>query len=370
MEFFAERFEPGAVFAAMCVVFVLTIPIVWLRHRGLRGRATVRFSTVEGFLARSVGTNWAMRTRWVIPLLRSLAIVTLVFALARPQLEGETADSREGIAIGMVLDISGSMREQDFVIDGRRARRIDAVKRVFKDFVLGSGSLAGRSNDLIGMTTFAMYADTRCPLTLDHANLANLLDATDIPGWVDGVQRYEHPEANNTSLGDAIVVASDELRRAGEQAQAGVVGAEAAKSRVMILLTDGANNPPAEARGSAPDPVEAARLAAKLGIKAYTIGAVGSARGGRRSFFGPRVAEVDEPTLKQIAAVTGGKYFRATDTDSLVTIYDEIDKLERRETGERTYRDNTRGSHLAMLVGLGLLMMELFLTNTRYRRIP
>jgi len=368
IEWLTERFQPGAVFLPACILFLVLVPLVWWRSRGLRRRPTVRFSSVEN-LKHTCG-SWATRTRFVLPLLRTLALLALIFALARPQSGGVVSDTREGIAIQMVLDVSGSMAEEDFAIAGQRARRIDAVKRVFRDFVLGASGLGGRQNDLIGMTTFAMYADTRCPLTLDQGNLVSLLDETEIPGWVDGVQRYRHLEANHTALGDAIVLATDELRRAGEQAVAGIPGAEAAKSRVMILLTDGADHPAPDATGPPPDPVEAAGLAAKLGIKVYTIGAVGSAGMRQRGFFPQRRAQVDEPTLKRIAQATGGKYFRATDTDSLVTIYDEIDKLERRTTGERSYQDNTRASTIAMLAGLGLLLTELMLANTRYRRIP
>jgi Ca-activated chloride channel family protein len=321
---------------------------------------------------RALGTTWATRTRFIPPLLRSLAVVALIVALARPQSGGEYRDTSEGIAIQMVLDVSGSMAEEDFVIDGRRARRLDAVKEVFEDFVMGRGSLGGRENDLIGMTTFAMYADTPCPLTLDHGSLRDLLKATEIPGWIDGRQVRQDIESDNTSLGDAIVVATDVLRRAGEQAVAGIPGAEAAKSRVMILLTDGADNPPDFAKRTAPDPVEAARVAATLGIKVYTIGAVGSDQARRRGPFGlfSARAQVDEPTLQEIARVTGGKYFRATDTKSLVTIYDEIDKLERRTTGERAFRDNVYAAKVAMLAGLGLLMLEMLLVNTRYRKLP
>ena len=140
----------------------------------------------------------------------------------------------------------------------------------------------------------------------------------------------------------------------------------------MILLTDGADNPP-EFSGIEPTkPIEAAKVAATLGIKVYTIGAVGTAPPRQRGFgfLLPHRAEVDEPMLKEIARLTGGKYFRATDADSLVTIYDEIDRLERRRTGERTFHDNIFAAKMAMLTGLGLLMAELLLANTRYRRIP
>jgi Ca-activated chloride channel family protein len=352
-----EWFEPGPLFWPLCVVFLALIPLVWWRARGASARPTMRFSSVEG--AAALGSSWVIRTGFVLPLLRTLALLALIFALARPQSGGEVIDTRRGIAIEMVLDVSGSMSEPDFRIDGQAARRLDAVKRVFREFVLGADGLSGRPNDMIGMTTFAMYADARCPLTLDHANLVNLLDQTEIPGWVDGVDRYRHPEADNTSLGDAIVLATDELRRAGEQARAGVLGAEAARSLVMILLTDGANNPPPQHKGTAPDPVESARLAARA-----------SGMGPQGGFFTRPTAQVDEPTLRRIAAETGGTYFRATDTKSLMTIYDEIDKLERYATGERSYQDNTRAANVAMLIAMGLLAGEVLLVNTRYRRIP
>jgi len=371
MEYLSERFAPGPLFGWLCIVFAGLLPMVWLHGRRFGRLPRLRFSSID--LLESLGPTFASRTRVVIPLLRSATIAALIIALARPQSGGAYKDTRQGIAIQMVLDVSGSMAEEDFLIKGSQARRLDAVKTVFEDFVLGRGALRGRDGDLIGMTTFAMFADTPCPLTLDHGSLGDLLEQTEIPGWIDGRQVREDAEAGNTSLGDAIVVATDVLRRAGEQAAAGVPGAEAAKSRVMILLTDGQDNPPDFAKRTAPNPIEAARLAATLGIRVYTIGAVGSdelrRRGGYGLFGRPR-AQVDEATLKEIARVSGGKYFRATDTQSLVTIYDEIDKLERTETGERVFRDDVYACKVAMLTGLALLLAELLLANTRYRRVP
>lgn len=365
-----ERFGPGPLFGWLCVVFLLQIILIWLRAGASHRNTPLRFSSLG--LLQGIGATIVTRTRFIIPLLRTLAVLALIVAMARPQAGGAYFDTSKGIAIQMVLDVSGSMAEEDFILDGRRVRRLDAVKRVFEDFVLGRASLRGRDDDLIGMTTFAMYADTRCPLTLDHGSLRDLLRETEIPGWVDGRQMYEHEEGGYTALGDAIAVAADDLRRAGEQAIAGVPGSEAAKSRVMILLTDGKDNPAPIRGADPPSPLDAARVAATLGIKVYTIGAVGSAprQRGPLGMFAMRRAEVDEGSLKEIARITGGKYFRATDTDSLVTIYDEIDRLERRQTGERTYQDNIYAARMAMIVGLACLMMELLLVNTRYRRVP
>ena len=369
VDYLSKPFAPGPLFGWLAVAFLALIPLVWLRACGRPPGPALRFSSL-----RSIGhlPRRSIPTRFVLPVLRSLAIAGLLLAMARPQSVGGHGDTGEGIAIQMVLDISGSMREEDFNIDGARARRLDAVKRVFEDFVLGRGNPGGRAGDLIGMTTFAMYADTRCPLTLDHGSVVESVRQTDIPGWVDGRPVRQHIEANYTALGEAIVLATDDLRRAGEQAIAGVPGAEPAKSRVMILLTDGADNPFKQPRVEPPDPIEAARVAAALGVKIYTIGAIGSVRDRRQTprLFQPTVAEVDEPALEEIARITGGSYFRATDTRSLRKIYDEIGRLERRATGARVFRDNARGAKLAMLAGLGLLMFELLLVNTRYRKIP
>ncbi|MEK6675210.1 MAG: VWA domain-containing protein [Planctomycetota bacterium] len=371
-EFLNETFRPGPMFGWLSVLFLALIPLVWIRARSRKHRAPLRFSSLELFAG--IGTSWASRLWFVIPLLRTLAMIALVIALARPQAGGSYKDLREGIAIQMVLDISGSMAEADFMMNNRPVRRLDVVKAVFEDFVLGEGSVGGRENDLVGMTTFAMFADTTAPLTLDHASLIELLHETDIPGWVNGQQLRPTEEAGFTCIGDGIALATDDLRRAGEQALVGVPGAEPAKSRVMILLTDGKNNPPKVSPGmpQSPDPLEAAKVAATLGIKIYTIGAVGGGGTPRRnSLFDFRATqEVDEPMMKAIAVATGGQYFRAADTDSLKRIYETINQLERQKTGEREYRDDVRAATVAMVAALGLLLTEMFLTHTRFRRIP
>lgn len=369
MEWITSYFQPGVLFAPVCLALLIGLPLIWWPHWRRKQRAIVRFGSLAGFVKPRAGL--AAHTWFLQPLLRTLVVLALIFALARPQSGGRVSDLREGIAVQMVIDVSGSMQVEDFELNGKPARRIDAVKRVFRDFVLGSSGLPGRENDLIGMTTFAMYADNRAPLTLDHANLINLLEDTDIPGYVNGRQVRPNREAEYTSLGDAIVLATDELRQAGEQAISGIPGAQAAKSRVMILLTDGKNNPPDQDRNLSPDPKEAAKVAADLGIRIYTIGAVGSAiRRRHLPFRQRRQAGVDEPTMRAIAQTTGGQYFRASDTESLRKIYEEIDQLERRQTGERSYRDNTRALFFSTLAGIGLLMLEVFLTNTRWRRVP
>lgn len=365
---------PGIMFAVLAGLFLFLIPFIWIDRLSLRRRPTMRFS-VAGSTA-DLPKSWRQRTVWALPLLRSTGMLLLIFALLRPQSVGQTRDTSEGIAIEMVLDISGSMAETDFIVNGMPVRRIDAAKQVFRDFVLGTGDLPGRPHDLIGMTVFAMYPDVRCPLTLDHGNLISLLRETDIPGWVRGRREWDHPESHFTALGNAIVRATDELRKAGEQAVAGIPGAEAARSKVMVLLTDGYNNPAPELKADSADPVEAARLAAKLGIRIYTVGAVGTPDAGRnrvRGLFGamtPRTAEVDETTLKAIADVTGGRYFRAENVEGLTTIYREIDQLERRKTGQRVFHDDTGLARRLILAGLAMIVSELMLAYFVYRRSP
>lgn len=365
---------PGIAFAILAGLFLLLLPFLWLDRLSIRRRPTLRFS-VAGLVAH-LPMSWRQRTSWVPLVLRSSGVLMLIFALLRPQSTGQTRDTSEGIAIEMVLDLSGSMAETDFAVSDRPLRRVDAAKQVFRDFVLGAGDLPGRPNDLVGMTVFAMYPDVRCPLTLDHSNLIDLLRETDIPGWVRGRREWDHPESHFTALGDAIVRATDELRKAGEQAAAGVPGAEAARSKIMVLLTDGFNNPAPELKDESADPLDAARLAAKLGIRIYTIGAVGSpeaARNRSRGIFGmmaQRTAEVDETTLKAIGDATGGKYFRAESTEGLSTVYKEIDQLERRKTGQRVFHDNTTLARSLILIGLGLIACELLLAHLVYQRSP
>jgi len=368
-QWFQERFAPGPIFVWVCAAAFLLIPLIWIRARSRARRPTLRFSSFRWL--DGVPSGIAANLWFVSPLLRSLALLCLIVAIARPQSGGEYSDAREGIAIQLVLDVSGSMQQNDFVVENRRMRRLDVVKTVLEEFVLGKGRLRGREGDLVGLTTFSMFADTVSPLTHDHASLVDLLRQTDIPGWVNGVQVRQEEEAGYTSIGDALTMATDDLRRAGEQAIEGVPGAEAARSRVMILLTDGADNPPRIPGLTPISPLEAAKVAAQLGIKIYTIGAGSDQpRGGFGLLFAPRGQEFDEQFLKEIAAAANGRYFHAKDTESLATIYGEIDKLERRKTGERSFHDNMGAARTALLAALSFLMCEVLLTETRLRRAP
>ena len=145
-----ERFNPGPLFGWLCLLFLVLVPLVWVFARSGRRRPTVHFSSLAAI--PFAGLGWASRTRFVLPLLRTLAIIALIVAMSRPQAGGDYRETAEGIAIQMVLDVSGSMSAEDFVIDNRSARRLDAVKQVFEEFVLGKNALQGREGDLIGMT--------------------------------------------------------------------------------------------------------------------------------------------------------------------------------------------------------------------------
>jgi Ca-activated chloride channel family protein len=266
------------------------------------------------------------------------------------------------------------MRAVDFELDGQRTSRLEAVKRVVEQFVLGGSSLPGRPDDLIGLIVFARYADSRCPLTLDHDHLIDTVRTTQFVG----VQNRD--EEDGTGIGDALGLAVERLQSLDQRVE--VRSADRIESKVIILLTDGENNV-----GDL-DPLTAADMAAAFGIRVYTIGAGTDAAFapvpvtvGGRTVTRRMAVGLDEQTLRGIADRTGGRYFRATDTDSLEEIYARIDELERTEIEQRRYTDYqelavepTRLGGLAvpplLAVVLLLLGLEVLLTSTRLRTLP
>jgi len=332
------------------LLLVLLVPVLVVVSQRRTLRASIGFS--EAGSVRDLPRSLASRLRSALPWLRALALASFVVALARPQWGVEaTRIYTKGIAIVMVVDISSSMAALDLQIDDARANRLDVIKATFRDFVTGDGDeLPGRENDLIGMVTFARYADEVSPLTLDHKALLALLEGVDIVAL---------PEEDGTAIGDAIVMGVDTVREAGDANQ------------VMILLTDGSNN-----AGDA-DPRDAARAAAALGVKIYAIGAgsqgtalmpVRQAEGGVKLM--PSQVYIDEYTLNDVAAITGGRYFRATDAEALRAIYAEIDRLEKTTNVAENYQRYIEGFTLFLALGLGLLLLEVLLVNTRLRTVP
>lgn len=346
-------------------LLLLTVPLVVWRLLANRRKPAVGFSSVG--LAQRISPTLRQRLMWLPGTLTVLAIILLVIGLARPQ-EGreQTVADSEGIAIEMVVDRSGSMRAMDFKIDGENVDRLTAIKNVAGKFVTGGEQLDGRFNDLVGLITFAGYADGLTPPTLDHTFLVGRLNGTEI---VD--QRSE----DGTAIGDAIALAVEKLNILDDRQS------EKVKSKVIILLTDGENT------AGELEPTAAAELAQTMGIKIYTIG-VGTRgqapvpvrdRFGRQSIRMMRV-NIDEETLQKVAETTGGKYFRATDTDSLVEIYEEIDQLEKtkveaqhyvsyRELAVQPIQFGSLGLPPLLLIALVLLASRFYLQQTWLREM-
>ncbi len=324
------------------------IPVVLLSWRSA-GRLV--FSSLSLLPAHT--STWRTRLAWVPHALLGLAVVALAIAMAGPRVGRATEHiEREGIAIMMVVDVSGSMQALDLSSASKEQTRLQAVQSVFEEFVLGRGDLPGRPNDAVGLVTFARYADSRCPLTLDHENLAAIARSLEIVP--------NRSSENATAIGDGLGLAVERLRR------------DKHASKVVILLTDGVNNAGEET------PLSAADLARTLGIKVYTVGAgtngmapvrVPDMFSGGTSLRRMRV-EIDEKTLEAIASSTGGKYFRAADLDGLRAVYKEIDRLERTKHGEDHLRD--WNEYYAWFVALGLLLAVLawIAKATVWRRLP
>ncbi len=345
------------------------IPLIWWAFQNPRRRGFMRFSNVGMFRGR----NGSSKARYLLPLLRTLAVILVILAVARPQKADEqTKVQTEGIAIQLVLDRSSSMNQQDFESrNGQPQSRLNAVKNVVREFVLGNDAdLKGRPNDLIGMINFARYPDTECPLTRDHRHLIKAVEDIKVPTT---------REEDGTAIGDALLLAVERTKNIERKFHK--EDDFKIKSRVIILLTDGEQN------AGKYTPEKAAEAAAALGIKVYTIGAItGFAEQQIPSFFGdPQVirvpANVDDTPLKKVAELTGGKYYKASDADSLARIYREIDSLERSAVDEQrfylyeelAYKWIDLGRFKLpppILAALALLTLELLLAHTRLRKIP
>ncbi|MDP2895402.1 MAG: VWA domain-containing protein [bacterium] len=342
-------------------LFAIVIPLLALGFSRGRRTASVRFSSLEN--VKKVRPTARYRVRHFPLLVRVLAVTCFLIAFAMPRKGDETTTvSTRGIAIQMVVDHSGSMR-QEMRLQRWPMSRLDAVKRVFKDFVLGSGELRGRKNDMIGLTSFAAFVEDNCPLTLDHDNLINFVDA------IDFAARHE----DGTAIGDAIyhaalslISAEGLLKEAGRQENEYSI-----ESKIMILLTDGENN------AGLKTPAEAARFAQENEIKIYTIlissGAVRTIDTdlfGRIQFpFGDFEHEQAVRDMKQVADITGGRFEEATSGEALQNIYRTIDRLERTEFEQKFLRYHER-FQFPVFAGLSFLVLEIILRTTWLRRVP
>ena len=342
------RFETPWVLLLLAALPALHL---WLRRRD---RPLCVDYTATGDLA-ALGTTFWSRLRAMLPWVRLLALALCIAALARPQWGQQvTRIYRDGIAIVMAVDISSSMGALDLRIGEEAANRLDVVKETFRGFVKGGEDGAaeggGREGDLIGTVAFARFGDNLSPLTLDHDALLLALDEIGI---------VQIAEEDGTAIGDAVVMATELLQRAG------------AKSKVMILLTDGSNN-----AGNA-DPAEAAAAAAALGVKIYAVGAGtrGTAMTPVRQADGntilvPTQVFIDEHTLRNMAEATGGRYFRAEDEAALRAIYEEIDRLETSTNVAEQYQRYIEGYPALLLCALLLAFGEAALRTTRLRALP
>lgn len=320
----------------LLLLLLLPALVLWyVRRRSSKG-AAMRFSSVRG-LERSDARRTG-RFRHVLFALRLLALAALVVAFARPQtgVTGETVRS-EGVDIVLALDLSTSMLAEDL-----EPNRVEAAMQVAADFV------EGRPDDRIGLVVFAGQAFTQAPLTLDHDVITTLLRELRVGFIEDG-----------TAIGMGLATAIKRLEQSN------------AKSRVVVLLTDGRNN-----RGEI-DPVTAAQMAQALGVRVYTVGA--GSRGTARvpvqdPLLGRRYVsmqvDIDEETLRNVAELTGGVYFRATDRESLEQVWQQIDQLETTEMEVENFTRYGELFHFPLMVGLGLLLLEAVLGQTLLRKIP
>ena len=309
--------------------------IIWYWFKGRKKQPSITYSSLSIF--RNIAFSWRERFRHIPFILRALAVALLVIALARPQnfSSGENIYT-EGIDIAMVLDISGSMLAEDL-----KPNRIEAAKNVIKDFI------EGRTSDRIGLVIFARDSFTQCPLTIDYSVLLNLLSQVKSGMIEDG-----------TAIGNAIANGVNRLKDSKS------------KSKIIILLTDGVNN------SGEVDPVFAAQIAKTYGIRIYTIGVgtKGQAPYPVQTPFGTRYqmipVEIDESVLQQISNITGGEYFRATDNKTLKAIYDKIDKLEKSKVEITSYRNAKELFYPWLGAGLFLLILEIGLSKSVFRRLP
>ena len=324
------------------LLLLLLIPVLaWLRgHRG--AAPTVVFSSTASL--RSLGKRVTSRAGNFLTGLMYLALAFLIVGLARPQ-KGKTLTHVEasGIDIMLALDVSTSMLAEDFTIGGRRANRLHVVKQVTEKFI------EQRPNDRIGIVAFSGRPYLVSPLTLDHDWLLQNMERVETGMVEDG-----------TAIGSAIASAANRLR-----------GDRTAKSRVIILLTDGDNN------AGKISPSTAAEAARSLGLKIYTIGAgtEGEAPYPGKDMFGRTRYQMvriplDVTTLKQVAEIGNGEFYRATDTQSLEAIFKQIDKLEKSTFELKKYSQYRDLFPWFVGAGAGLLLLQMILSQTIWRRVP
>jgi Ca-activated chloride channel family protein len=355
------------------LLLLLLLPVlVYLKLRR-KTTAAIKFPSLSDI--RRCPVSWRQRFRPLLNVVRLACIALLIIAIARPRKGTVLSEiSTEGVAIEVVADRSGSMQaEMDYF--GEKLNRFEVVKKVFSSFIAGDEKgLSGRSGDLIGLITFARFADTTCPLVLGHNVLLEFLKKTEI---------VRLRSEDGTAIGDAIALAAARLQKAEEELQQRKVRLIEAdqqspeeqengfniKSKVIILLTDGMNN------AGRYDPLEAAELANKWGIKIYTIG-IGSEQAYTTiqtplgTYKMPTGQNLDEGLLKAIAEKTGGFYGRADNAKTLHQIVEKINDLEKTEVKSIQYAQYTELFGPWTLAALLMLVLEILARCTLFRKIP
>ncbi|MCP4723482.1 MAG: VWA domain-containing protein [bacterium] len=321
----------------LLLLVIIPLLMYWYILKDRKYKGTVRFSNLQVF--KKLQPSRKQKLQHSLFILRMLVITLIIIAIARPRSSFQEEEiETEGIDIVIAMDVSSSMKAEDF----KPANRLEAAKIVAKDFI------AGRNNDRIGMVVFSGRSYTQAPLTLDYGILLSFLEEIHIGMIEDG-----------TAIGMAIATCINRLRES------------LAKSKVVILLTDGRNN-----QGEL-DPITASQIAKTMDVKIYTVGM------GKRGqamypvdhpvmgkYYVPMEVQIDENVLTQIADNTGGRYFRATDEKKLEEIFEEIGELEKTKIEVKEY---TRYSELFawfVIPGVFLFLLEILLANTYFRKIP
>jgi Ca-activated chloride channel family protein len=327
---------PALLIFLIGLVIISAILYFHFRKRRFRS-ATIKYSDLK-IVSRSAKTGRA-RFRFILLFFRILSIALLLIAFARPQMGTENREvTSEGIDIMLALDVSGSMKAEDF----KPQNRLYVAKEEIKKFV------SKRISDRIGLVIFSAASFTQCPLTLDYGILLNFLDKVKFGMIQDG-----------TAIGMALANGVNRLRESPS------------KSKVIVLLTDGVNN------SGQIDPLTAATIAKTMGIKIYTIGVgkpgnamypVDDPIFGKRYVYLPN--EIDEDVLREISSKTGGKYFRARSEKELGEIYDEIDEMEKTEIKVKEYVQYRELFPLFVYLGLCFLVLEIIFGQTIFRKIP
>jgi Ca-activated chloride channel family protein len=348
-------------FATPWALSLIAIPVAVLAWELLLRPRGARLSALPGPNAVRIPRTFRSRLLWVPPATRFLGLALLVIALARPQIgQGRVETSTEAVAIQLVVDRSPSMRAPT-MLGGAQVTRMDAVKRVVRDFLLGDGKdLPGRPADLVGVVSFARFADTACPPVRDPRTLVDLVNAIE--------PARPRSEEDGTAIGDGIALAAARLRTAEQDLKNRTDAASYEKlhlkSKVIILLTDGVQT------AGERDPVEAAKLAAQWGIKIYAIGIgedLNQEQYGRTEGGDPQIV-VPSEVLKHVATDTGGLFRLAVNGDSLRRIYEEIDKLEKTSVKTVTYVDYDERFMPFAATGGGLICLASLLGGTFLRR--